>query len=223
MHLGYEYTNYSKVCEFFELARQEADQVVLIGDTFDLWRYPVANISTTTMPGFLAALEQMKLTGAQIPVIVIPGNHDYNLKNVWKDVEDYNVQVKDEYTLPNGMYCTHGWQFDVLQRAFSWAYDWLVTRFPYLYQVFFRKPSRMGLPKADKPNAKINRVHGEAASHAFEHEHRAVIMGHTHHPGVFMDGMVIDCGDFVDSCSFAIVDGNKITIKSMLNFGKWLR
>jgi len=65
----------------------------------------------------------------------------------------------------------------------------------------------MGLPKADKPNAKINRVHGEAASHAFEHEHRAVIMGHT----------------FVDSCSFAIVDGNKITIKSMLNIEKWLR
>jgi len=40
-------------------------------------------------------------------------------------------------------------------------------------------------------------------------------MGHTHHPGVFMDGMVIDCGDFVDSCTYVQIDENETTIKNI--------
>jgi len=44
MHIGYERTNYPKIEEFFNIAREDADELILCGDIFDLWRYPYDKI-----------------------------------------------------------------------------------------------------------------------------------------------------------------------------------
>jgi UDP-2,3-diacylglucosamine pyrophosphatase LpxH len=40
-HIGYKNSNYTKIKEFFELVIENADELVLCGDVFDLWRCPV--------------------------------------------------------------------------------------------------------------------------------------------------------------------------------------
>lgn len=207
LHLGYEHTNYDKVCKFLDIADSKSDELILCGDTFDLWRYPVKNIPKTTMVGFKDVLSSLKETANEIPVKIIPGNHDYNLQKVWKSLrKDYNVEITDSFYRGN-VYYTHGWQFDVEQRFGSFAYRWLVTSFPYIYQRFFKKPSRMGLLKNDVPHKLSIQVHKEAEKFAIKNNLDCVVMGHTHIP--MITEKVVDCGDFIDSCSYVVIEDQK--------------
>ena len=64
---------------------------------------------------------------------------------------------------------------------------WLDLIFPSIYQRYFKKPSQLLLPN-DEPHSNLNNV----------------VMGHTHIP-VIQDH-IIDCGDFVDSASYVILN-----------------
>lgn len=214
LHLGYEHTNYDKVCKFLDLAESKSDDLILCGDIFDLWRYPIAKIDETTMVGFKEALNSLKEVSKKIPIKIILGNHDYNLDKVWnKNLrKDYNVEIKNDITDYQGsIYFTHGWQFDVRQRLGSFAYGWLVTSFPYIYQKWFKKPSQMGLTKSDSPYKMSKRVHNEAEKFAIKNNLNYIVMGHTHIPTVL--NHVIDCGDFIDSCSYVIIENKEPKIK----------
>lgn len=211
LHLGYERTNYDAIGAFFDLVKSEADELVLCGDTFDLWRYPVDKIGKSTLPGFNKCLKKLEDLGDIVPITVIPGNHDYALKTVWKDAGKYNLEIKDEYIREN-IYYTHGWKFDVQQRKYSWAFGWLVTQYPYLYQRYFRKPSSMGLTLNDAgmPEAKLA-IRKAANDFAIKRGYTRIVIGHTHIPGI--QGRVIDCGDFVDSCSYYIIENGVPELK----------
>lgn len=204
MHIGYEYTNYDKVCKFLDLTKNKADKLILCGDTFDLWRYPVDRISIETMLDFTEVLNCLKETAKEIPVCIIPGNHDYNLSDAWKNYKhEYPVTISNSFS-HNFFYYTHGWEFDIKQRMFSFVYSHLIERFPYLYQRFFKKPAQMGRPKDDDVSFLINKINLEAREFAVENHLKYVIMGHTHVPGIF--DKVINCGDFIDSCSYVVID-----------------
>ena len=204
LHMGYEKTNYDKICRFLELAESKSDELILCGDTFDLWRYPIAEIDKTTMVGFKEALNILKNVSKEIPIKIIPGNHDYNLQNVWKDLrKDYNVEISNSFYLGD-IYFTHGWQFDVTQRRFSFAYSWLVTSFPYLYQRFFKKPSEMGTENNDSPYKMSERVNIEAENFAVKNNLKYIVMGHTHIPT--LSNHIVGCGDFIDSCTYVVLD-----------------
>ena len=212
LHLGYEHTNYDKVCKFLDIAESKSDELVLCGDTFDLWRYPVAKIDKTTMVGFKECLNSLKETANEIPVKIIPGNHDYNLQKVWKNLrKDYNVEITDSFYQGN-IYYTHGWQFDIEQRLGNFAYGWLVTQFPYIYQKFFRKPSQIQ-EKNDSPYNISERVHNEAEKFVIKNNLDYIVIGHTHIPTVFSH--IIDCGDFIDSCSYIIIENKKPILELM--------
>ena len=212
LHLGYEHTNYDKVCKFLDIAESKSDELILCGDTFDLWRYPVNLIDKTTMVGFKEALNSLKETSNEISIKIIPGNHDYNLQKVWnKNLrKDYNVEIINRFQRENIGYL-HGWEFDVKQRLGSFAYGWLVESFPYIYQKWFKKPSQMGLTKNDSPYAMSERVHNETEKYATKHNFKYVVMGHTHIPTIL--NHIADCGDFVDSCSYIIIRNKEPTMK----------
>jgi hypothetical protein len=40
LHIGYENANYPKIEEFFDIVKDNADELILCGDVFDLWRCP---------------------------------------------------------------------------------------------------------------------------------------------------------------------------------------
>jgi len=211
LHMGYERTNYDKICKFLELAENKSDELILCGDTFDLWRYSVDKIDKTTMVEFKTCLNKLKETTKEIPVKIIPGNHDYNLQNVWKDLrKDYDVEITDSF-YQGDIYFTHGWQFDMRQRRLSFAYLWLVTSFPYLYQKYFRKPSQMGLPRNDGAYPVSKRIHKETEEFAIKNNLKYVVMGHTHIPT--QCNHILDCGDFIDSCTYIVLDNKKPKMK----------
>lgn len=203
-HLGYEHTNYDKILQFLDVVENKADSLILVGDSVDLWRYPISQMQYNDTG---ECLRRLKEVAFELPVTIIPGNHDYGLKRRWPKIEqDSNITIRNDF-VQNGIYYTHGWQFDVLQRRYSWAYIWLTTQFPYLYQRFFKKPSRMGLPKSDRMSEQVKHIHQKAARYAQKNKYDYVCMGHTHIPGVWP--CVIDCGDFVDSCSYVVIETGK--------------
>lgn len=206
LHLGYEHTNYDKVCKFLDLAGSKSSELILCGDIFDLWRHPVAKIDKTTIVGFKDCLGKLRETSNEIPVKIIPGNHDYNLDKVWRNLRKrYNVEITGDFYQGN-IYYTHGWQFDVQQRLCSFIYGWLVTSFPYIYQKWFKKPSEI-IQKNDIPSKLNIQIHKEAEEFVIKNDLDYVIMGHTHIPTI--SEKVVDCGDFIDSCSYVTIENKK--------------
>lgn len=212
LHLGYEYADYDTISAFLEIVRKKADALILCGDIFDLWRYPISKIHKTALPGFKDCVAELRLTAMKVPTTVIPGNHDYNLEKMWPWPKRGKIKISEGFAL-EGIFYTHGWEFDVQQRRYSWAYGWLVTQFPYLYQKFMKKPVLMGLARNDRITPQIKAVHDEANDFAIRNEYDHIVIGHTHTPGFY--NRVVDCGDFVDSCSYLTIEDKKISIEYM--------
>jgi len=219
LHLGYERADYDAISAFFELVRKNADTLILCGDIFDLWRYPIDKIYKATLPGFKDCIEELRLTAIKVPVTIVPGNHDYNLAKLWpKSERGADISVSNEFA-HEGIFFTHGWQFDVQQRRYSWAYGWLVTRFPYIYQKYMKKPVYMGMGKNDFMTPQIRAINDAAHRFGVKNKHKYVIMGHTHFPGIVPHGpkakygRVMNCGDFVDSCSYVVIEDGRPEVR----------
>lgn len=148
-------------------------------------------------------MSDLKKTASKVPTTIIPGNHDYNLLNLWKNYSDYNVSINDSFE-KDGIYYCHGWNFDLMQRTGSFTYGWLVLKFPSIYQLLFRKPSQIE-SRNDRPTPASIAIHKKANQYALNKNFKYLVMGHTHIP-VIQD-KVIDCGDFIDSNSYMIFDG----------------
>lgn len=206
MHLGYEHANYEKTMQFFNRVEEKADELILCGDIFDLWRYPVKKIGKSTMAQFNDTIEIMKRVTKEVPTMLIKGNHDYQLgKLLGRNREGFKFIISDSFYRDN-TYFTHGWQFSVRQKFGSFAYGWLTTRFPYIYQRFFKKPSET-VQKRDYPSELSIKTHEKANSFAIQNHIDRIVMGHTHIP--LIKHNVVNCGDFVDSCSYVIIKNGK--------------
>ena len=207
LHIGHENASYAKISTLFKKAKREADVLYLLGDTFDLWRYPVDKINKGTMPLFENIIQELKDLALSIDVVIIPGNHDYNLEEYWTGYQEFDIKITDQ-VVDNNILFTHGWQFDVEQRLGSFAYAWLIEIFPYIYQRFFNKLPHSPVPVRDAniETKMSKRVHDEARKYASEKKFDRIVVGHTHVP--FMSPFLIDCGDFVTNNTFIVFKDN---------------
>jgi len=206
LHIGYEHSNHDKILSFLDIVEKEANMLILCGDTFDLWRTPYDSILDHIKPQFEQVMTRIKQVGRKIPIIIIPGNHDYNLKKLWKNYQYYYVPIRDPFTINsiNNHFC-HGWEFDLRMRLSSFAFTWIIELFPSIYQRYYKKPSQI-FSSSDEPDNLCIKIHNEANQYAIKNNLDYVIMGHTHIPMIW--NHVIDCGDFVDSCSYIKLDKN---------------
>ena len=82
-----------------------------------------------------------------------------------------------------------------------------------------KKPARMGMGKNDRMSPEIRAVHEAAHKFAFKNKYKYVVMGHTHVPIInsynpkSKVGGVIDCGDFVDSCSYVVIEDGRPEVR----------
>ena len=206
LHIGFEESNYPKIVEFFDIVKNDADKLILIGDIFDLWRCPVETI--VGEEPYKTAYEAIVSTAHRVPTRIVFGNHDYNLQ---RKMNVPYVTVSDDFVDDNIFFC-HGWRFDVLQRFGSFAYMWLVDRFPYLYQRFFRSPSR--IPRGEYARADLTtKIHDEARRFINKHTFSYLAMGHTHDPVI--DGKLIDAGDMIDSLSYVVIEDGVPELRRM--------
>ncbi len=209
LHIGYEDSNYEKIKQFFNIVRGNANELYLCGDVFDLWRYPYDKMIGEQKSDFEDIMSDLKRTAAKVPTTIIPGNHDYNLLNLWKNYQEYHVSIADSFEKEKIYFC-HGWNFDIMQRSASFAYQWIVLAFPGIYQAFFKKPSQI-LLRNDVESPEIAAIHKEAEQYALKNKLKYVVMGHTHFP--IIRDHIIDCGDFVDSASYVILNKGEPELK----------
>lgn len=199
LHIGYERTNYIKLHRFLDIVLEHADKLILVGDTFDLWRCSWKQIQ---LEHNNIIQKIIKISG-KIPVIIVRGNHDYKL--------NHNLgyaKIVDMYKNNNIIYI-HGWQFDVSQKLGSFFYRNIIRYFPILYQLFFKKPSET-LKINDNISKQTRSVYKETIEFKNKHNAKYIVIGHTHFPCITED--FADCGDFVDSCSYLIFN-NEIEMK----------
>ena len=211
MHIGYEKANHTKILQFFNRAILNSDLVILNGDTFDLWRTPYHRILFNIRPQFRDVMDAIRRTADKVPVAIIPGNHDFNLKKVWGDHKEYNIHIVNRSLQRDSFYFTHGWQFDIQQRFGSIAYRWLVYRFPHIYQRYFKGPPQIMNRRSNTRTKQVKNIHAQANKYALIHHKQYIIIGHTHVPGIYNN--VVDCGDFIDSCSYVEINNTKPEIK----------
>lgn len=203
-HIGSETTNYPKLNYFFEYVKLNADKFIICGDCLDLWRCDINTIRShepykTTYNNLLKLAET-------IPTTIIPGNHDYNIGSLNLP----NIEVRKPF-FDDGIFFTHGWEFDVQQRIGSYFYGYILKYFPYFYQKFFKTPNEIIKDEYDERSFGDS-IHVETLKFAKKNNCQ-VIMGHTH--SAMISDKVIDCGDMVDSLSYIIIDNDRIELRKL--------
>lgn len=193
MHIGSEDSNYPAILEFLDRVKVDADELILLGDTLELWTNTMQNI--TTQEPYKTAYDAIMDIGSTIPVTMLCGNHDYNLKG---KVSNKKIKVRKHLVRDKCLF-THGWEFDAAQVVASPLFLYILTYVPYIYQKYIHKPENKYTLFQDG-NKRIDRAARDLAKKkGYEH----IFFGHTHVPKI--DGPLINCGDMVRNASYIVI------------------
>jgi len=193
MHIGYEDSNYSAIMDFLELVRVDADELILLGDTLDLWTNKIENI--TSQEPYKAAYDKLMKVSSVVPTTMVCGNHDYKLK---KYIRNPNITIEKRFTRGTCRFM-HGWEFDAMQVAASPLFECIMECFPYIYQKFFYKPNSKYKLSIDGNRIINNTAREYAKKKGFSH----ILYGHTHLP--MIDKELINCGDMIEHSTYIIL------------------
>jgi UDP-2,3-diacylglucosamine pyrophosphatase LpxH len=200
MHIGFEGSNYSAIMEFFELVQNDATELILLGDIFELWTNTYDN-STNKEP-YKSAYDSLMKTSSRVPTTIVCGNHDYNLR---KFIRNPNIRIEDRFTRGKCRFM-HGWEFDATQVTAFPFFETIMEVFPSIYQKYFYKPQedrKLALSQNDITNA-------VAKEYAQKREFKYLFYGHTHEPSI--DGSLVNCGDFVEHATFVIIKDDGVEL-----------
>jgi UDP-2,3-diacylglucosamine pyrophosphatase LpxH len=193
-----------KIQEFLELVKEDADELVLCGDIFDLWRCPVDRI-LNRYP-MKTTYETLQSTIKEIPTTIIRGNHDYNL---WNKIA-LPVKVTDSF-FSNDIYFCDGWQFDIRQKVGHVFYGSIV-RSPRFCKTIFKAPFELKIMEIEHRRHGKN-THEKAQEFLKKQRFKYMIMGHTHVP--IADDRLFDCGDMIDNFTYVVIKNGKPTLKKL--------
>ncbi|MDD3039629.1 metallophosphoesterase [Bacteroides sp.] len=187
LHIGYEGTNYANIHRLLDYTVANADKLILCGDIFDFWRCSLDDIRKYA-PTFSVYNKLVEISN-QMDVVIIKGNHDSTLND-----SVFNISKPFEF---QGIYYTHGWEFDVEQCIGSPFFNFITEYFPNIYKKFFKTPFEVQA-KSDVYNTQIKAIDMVAKRYAEQYDY--LVMGHTHYPEI--DGKLVNCGDLVDSSTY---------------------
>lgn len=197
MHIGYEESNYPAIMKFFDLVKNDADELILLGDTLDLWTNTIDNI--TSQEPYKSAYDALMEVSSTVPTIIVCGNHDYKLK---KKIRNPNITVTNRFMRGTCKFM-HGWEFDAMQKFASPLFECIMEFFPYIYQKYFYKPYTKYILGVDG-NILINIT---ARDYAKKKGYTRIYYGHTHLP--MIEGVLYNCGDMISHTSYIVLeDGN---------------
>ena len=214
LHIG------SKGCQTEEiltlLKNEFYDRYILVGDIIDGWlfkKYKKFSYQHTRVIRRLLKLSKNK------EIIWISGNHDEFLRK-YTPMELGNIQIVDEFVEDGVWYC-HGDKYDgIVQMHWlgvlgSIGYDLAIVIDRFLKK-FNRKTS---LSKYLKDNVKaaisfMVDFENEMARQAKKRNCHTVICGHIHTPSdKNINGVhYLNCGDWVENCSYIVLENNKFTL-----------
>lgn len=201
-HIGLESANYPAIMEFFDLVQSDGNELILIGDTLELWTNNITNIET--VQPYKAAYDALMKTISRVPTTLVCGNHDYNLKKI---IRNPNIRIEDRFTRGTCRFM-HGWEFDVMQLPASPLYSFILQCFPYIYQKFLYKPPVEGVYSLSlDPNNLTEEI---ARKYCERNKFKYLFFGHTHEP--MIDKTLINCGDMCEHASYITITNGLVEL-----------
>ncbi len=212
VHLGTKASRATELLNFLDTV--QADRIYLVGDIIDLERMKVRPSFPETHRHVVSRLIELASTGTE--VIYIPGNHDFELRDViGKVFFGIPVLLEAEHETPNGerFLITHGDVLDGrirkgtnLEKFGAAAYnllmefDVLVNRMRQLLGQDYFSISASLKRRLSRANEYIQRFEVFAAEYALERGFDGIVCGHIHRPRVRMINgcLYANDGDWVE-------------------------
>ncbi len=218
VHLGTVSCQAESLLDF--LGQYHADQIYLVGDIIDGWRFRSRWHWPRSHDVVIAALLARARAGAQ--VLYLPGNHDAFLR-AWLGGSFVGIDVVEKaiHEAADGQryLVLHGDQFDLVATRARWlavigdaAYRMALSgnaklddqRSKHLH--LCRSSSGWAKLKVREIVNFISRYEHRIVAEATRHDVQGVICGHTHHASMHDDFGIryINTGDWVESCTAAV-------------------
>jgi UDP-2,3-diacylglucosamine pyrophosphatase LpxH len=213
VHIG------SKGCQteqILELLKDNSyDRYILVGDIIDGWlfkKYKKFSYEHTRVIRRLLKLSKNK------EIIWISGNHDEFLRK-YTPIELGNIKVV-EYT-EDGIWFCHGDKYDGIVKMHwlgmlgSIGYDLAIVIDRFLKK--FNKNTSLSKFLKDNVKAAVSFMvdfENEMVRQAKKRNCHTVVCGHIHTPAdKEVDGVrYLNCGDFVENCSFIVYSNNRLVL-----------
>jgi UDP-2,3-diacylglucosamine pyrophosphatase LpxH len=214
VHIG------SKGCQtdqILELLKDDSyERYILVGDIIDGWlftKYKKFSYEHARVIRRLLKLSKNK------EIIWISGNHDEFLRK-YTPLELGNIKVVDEYT-EDGIWFCHGDKYDGIVKMHwlgmlgSVGYDLAIIIDRFLKK--FNKNTSLSKFLKDNVKAAVSFMidfENEMVRQAKKRNCHTVVCGHIHTPDdKEVDGVrYLNCGDFVENCSFIVYSNNRLVL-----------
>jgi UDP-2,3-diacylglucosamine hydrolase len=218
--------------QWLDEAKQDAAEIFIIGDIFDFWH----EYKTVVPRGFVRLQGKIaELTDAGIPVHVFTGNHDlwmfgYLEKELGVKIYKAPIQITrggKKFFIGHGDGLgpgDHGYKF--IKRLFAnpmaqFLFRWIHPDVGVKIASFFSYKSRFGT-QGDKKV--LEEFKGEENEWLVQYARRVLtrehfdyfVFGHRHLPldiALNEKSRYINTGDWIDYTSYAVFDGNELTLK----------
>lgn len=219
-HVGSPEANICPLDEF--LATLECDKVVFAGDLWDYWE--ASDGELRKHKDTKARIFQLSQRGIKVEYIL--GNHDLEYpKNPLMSAAALPIVDEWEHTTPGGkkIKIIHGHEFDFIYKRHMILYklssvlNATAGRILGISMKTFRKTvtNSRGQPEYSDT---VNEIHKAAQRYYLKRGYDALIMGHTHAPTYVppSKGQIefANSGDWKFHNSYAVIDGEEITIKT---------
>jgi len=206
MHIGTT-ANYTKLSRFLDLVEiSKPDVLVGVGDNFELVWEESLNHILQWQPA-AKVVSKMQRIATYIPIMLIPGNHDWFLKTYQAQL--YPIRVVDAQMQFDNIIYMHGDQFDPTVR---WWWNPLQKIFktflPSLYTHIWGTPYELKSAGKDKDYRAL--VGAVESAYQVWLNGRSGVFGHTHSEFLKYrrSQWIANTGDMFDSCSYlTITDG----------------
>ena len=214
LHIG------SKGCkteEILELLKDESfERYILVGDIIDGWlfkKYKKFSYQHARVIRRLLKLSKNK------DIIWVSGNHDEFLRK-YTPIELGNIKVVDEF-IEEGIWYCHGDKYDGIVKM-RWlgmlgsiGYDLAIVIDRFLKR--FNKKTSLSKYLKDNVKAAVSFLvdfENEMVRQAKKRKCHTVVCGHIHTPSFkLIDGVYyLNCGDWVENCTYAILTNNSLEL-----------
>lgn len=214
LHIG------SKGCkteEILELLKDESyNRYILVGDIIDGWlfkKYKKFSYQHTRVIRRLLKLFKNK------DIIWISGNHDEFLRK-YTPVEIGNIKIVDSFK-ENGVWYSHGDKYDGIVKMHwlgmlgSIGYDLAIVIDRFLKR--FNKKTSLSKYLKDNVKAAVSFMtdfENEMVRQAKKRNCHTVVCGHIHTPSDknINEVRYLNCGDWVENCSYIVLENNEFTL-----------
>jgi len=217
VHLGSKGSCSAQLLEV--LKSYEPKHLFIVGDFIDGWILKKRHYWCNDFNSVIKKIIQLSQRGTR--VIYITGNHDDFLRGYSPMSLGDSIQIVDEY-IWNGYYICHGDKFDGIVKL-KWlgvlgsvgyeiaiSFDRLIKRFGYKFSLssFLKKNVKNAIKF-------ITNFETQLAYQAKHHRCHGVIAGHIHTPDnkIVDDIHYLNCGDWVENCSYIIYDKHEFSVK----------